>query len=57
MDDDESAFLRWASRRHTWLWRLAYSRRWKSHAAGRTTRRAALALLHLDRRLCFVGRG
>ena len=56
MTDDDASFVRWASRRHSWLWRVAIGRRaFKSKAARDLALRAAVALMRLDRAAWRVG--
>lgn len=50
MRNDDIDFVRWASRRHSWLWSRGYGpRRYKSKAARQLAQRAAVALMRLDR--------
>jgi hypothetical protein len=51
-DPYDQAFLSWAMRRHTWLWRMGFgSRRLKSRRAAAVARSSAVALMRLDRLL------
>lgn len=50
LTDDDQAFVRWATRRHGWLWRCATGRRaFKSKVARDVALRALVQLMRLDR--------
>ena len=50
MDENDIAYVKWASKRHGWLLRVGFgARRFKSTTARRLAIRAGACLIRLDR--------
>ncbi len=54
LSEDDQAFMAWATKRHTWLWRRAFPGRvppkgWSSRASAAMALHAAIALMRFDR--------
>jgi hypothetical protein len=49
VEDIDAAYIRWATRRHTWLWRAAFGPGRKSKVAATVARRVVFVVARLDR--------
>lgn len=49
VDDDDLAFVQWASKRHAWLWRVAHTKRFCPQRVRRIAVVAGIGLMRVDR--------